>query len=153
MAFELTSTAFREGATIPKKHTCDGADLSVPLSWTEPPERTEAFALIVDDPDAPGRTWVHWVLDDIPGHTRALAEALPPEGVLADGTKQGVNDFGRLGYGGPCPPPGPAHRYVFRLFALDRKSGLGPGATKEQVLRAIEDCTLASAQLTGIYRR
>ena len=153
MAFELKSSSFHEGQAIAKKYTCDGSDVSVPLSWTDPPESTKSYALILDDPDAPSGTWVHWVLYDLPDKARQLREAIPPSGVLDNGAKQGVNDFHKFGYGGPCPPHGPAHRYVFKLYALNRLTGLQPGATKQQLLRAMKGHTLGEAQLTGIYKR
>lgn len=153
MAFEIKSSAFNEGEIIPKKYTCDGQDLSVPLTWTDPPARTQSFALIADDPDAPMGTWVHWVLYDLPAETRQLPEGVPKQETLKDGTKQGMTDFRRIGYGGPCPPSGPAHRYFFKLYAVDRKIGLPPGATKRQVLDTIKGHTLGEAQLMGRYKR
>jgi Raf kinase inhibitor-like YbhB/YbcL family protein len=153
MALELKSSAFRPNAEIPRKHTCDGPDVSPPLAWSEPPAGTQSLALIMDDPDAPVGTWVHWVLYDLPADTRELAEGVPKEAELASGARQGRNDFGRLGYGGPCPPPGPAHRYFFKWYALDRKTGLKSGATKEELLRAMEGHILAQAELVGRYKR
>ena len=153
MAFELKSTAFENGGFIPKKYTCDGSDVSPPLSWTDPPEGTKSLALICDDPDAPMGTWVHWVLFGVPPETRELPEGVPTEKTLSWGGKQGRNDFGRIGYGGPCPPRGPAHRYFFRLYALDTEPDLSPGATKRELLRAIEGHILAEAELIGRYGR
>jgi Raf kinase inhibitor-like YbhB/YbcL family protein len=153
MALELRSSAFPEDGTIAKKYTCDGLDVSVPLSWRNPPEGTKSFALIMDDPDAPSATWVHWVLYDLAAETRQLAEGLPPKEVLDDGAKQGLNDFQRIGYGGPCPPRGPAHRYCFKLFALNRMTGLPSGATKPQLLRAMKGHILGQTQLTATYGR
>jgi hypothetical protein len=153
MAFQLRSSSFHENGTIPKRNTCDGADVSVPLSWTDPPEGVKSFALIVDDPDAPRGTWVHWVLYDLPAETEHLVEDMPRSEILNDGAKQGVNDFGRVGYGGPCPPPGSAHRYFFTLYALDRMTGLKPRATKQAVLHAIKGHTLGQAQWVGVYKR
>ena len=155
MGLSLTSTAFKEGGAIPVKHTCDGADLSPPLEWGGVPQGTVAFALVADDPDAPAGTWVHWVLYDVPATATALPEnvtqvAAPQE--LA-GALQGRNDFRRLGYGGPCPPPGPAHRYFFKLYALASELGLKPGASKLDVERAIKGHVLATAQLMGTYAR
>jgi hypothetical protein len=115
MPFELRSSRFRENGAIAKKYTCDGPDVSVPLNWTDPPDGTKSFALVVDDPDAPSGTFVHWVLYDLPGDARQLAENIPPKRVLDNGAKQGVNDFHKIGYGGPCPPRGPAHRYSSRF--------------------------------------
>src|SRR5881409_1292852 len=111
MAFELESSAFKAGETIPRKHTCDGQDLSPPLAWTEPPAGTKSLALVCDDPDAPTGTWVHWVLWDVPPTARGLPEGVPPSAKLEDGTRQGTNDFKKSGYGGPCPPRGAPHRY------------------------------------------
>jgi hypothetical protein len=153
MAFELRSSSFIDNGMIAKKYTCDGSDISVALSWTGVPEGTESLALIVDDPDAPSGTWVHWVLYDLPGDTQQLPEAIPPGKVLDNGAKQGVNDFHKVGYGGPCPPHGPAHRYIFTLYALDRVIGLQPGSAKQQLIRAMKGHILAQAQLTGVYKR
>lgn len=153
MAFELRSPAFQPDQSIPRKYTCDGPDVSVPLRWTDPPPGTKSFALIVDDPDAPRGTWVHWVLYDLPAETRELPEGLPSQETLPNGAKQGLNDFRRVGYGGPCPPPGPAHRYVFKLYALDSQTNLKPRATKQQLLDAMKGHILAEAQLIGRYQR
>jgi len=153
MALQLTTTAFSRGGTIPKKHTCDGPDVSPALSWNEPPTGTQAFALIMDDPDAPVGTWVHWLLYDLPVGTRALAEAVPKDPELAGGGFQGSNDFRKTGYGGPCPPAGPAHRYFFKLYALAAKTGLKSGATKADLERALKDHILAQAELMGRYQR
>jgi Raf kinase inhibitor-like YbhB/YbcL family protein len=127
--------------------------MSPALSWNTPPEATQSFALILDDPDAPGGTWVHWVLYDLPATERELPTSVPPEGKLPSGARQGRNDFGRTGYGGPCPPPGPGHRYYFRLYALDNKLGLRPGSTRAQVDRSMRGHILAHAELMGGYRR
>jgi len=153
MAFELKSPAFKASQTIPKQYTCEGPDLSPPLSWTDPPQGTRAFALIVDDPDAPMGTWVHWVLYDLPAETLQLPEGVPTKETLSSGAKQGTNDFRRVGYGGPCPPPGPAHRYFFKLYALDQMTGLKSRATKEQLLDAIKGHVLGETQLIGQYKR
>lgn len=153
MAFEIKSPVFAEGENIPKKYTCEGPDLSVPLTWTDPPAGTKSFALIADDPDAPMGTWVHWVLYDIPAEVRQLPEGVSRQETLKDGTRQGVTDFRRIGYGGPCPPPGPVHRYFFKLYAADKKIGLLPGAAKRQVLDAIKGHILGEVQLMGRYKR
>ena len=150
---ELRSSAFRNGADIPVKHTCDGNDSSPPLTWAKAPAETQAFALIVDDPDAPVGTWVHWVIYDLPADARELPEGIATTETLADGSKQGVNDFRKTGYGGPCPPPGPAHRYFFKLYALKAPTGLKPRATKQRLLAAIKEHTLGEAQLMGRYKR
>jgi Raf kinase inhibitor-like YbhB/YbcL family protein len=153
MAFAINSPAFTSGQPIPKKHSCDGSDVSPQLTWTDPPEGTQAFALIADDPDAPRGTWVHWVMYDLPSEARQLPEGVPPNETLPDGTKQGINDSKNTGYGGPCPPPGKPHRYFFKLYAIDKKTGLPPGATKQQLLAAMKDHTLRETQLMGTYKR
>jgi Raf kinase inhibitor-like YbhB/YbcL family protein len=153
MKLELTSTAFREGETIPKQYTGDGKNVSPPLRWSEPPQGTNGFALICDDPDAPRGTWVHWVLYNLPADQRELAEAVPAQDVVGGGARQGKNDFGKLGYGGPAPPPGKPHRYYFKLYALDKLPDLAPGATKEQLVAAMKGHILAEGQLMGRYGR
>lgn len=149
----ITSTAFQEGGKIPDNYTSQGQDISPPLAWSEPPEGTQSFALIMDDLDAPGGTFTHWVIFNIPSNSRGLPEAVSTEDQLSDSTLQGKNDFGRIGYGGPSPPPGPAHRYQFTLYALDRSLDLTAGASKKQVLDAIQGHILARGELTGIYQR
>ncbi|MCX7590232.1 MAG: YbhB/YbcL family Raf kinase inhibitor-like protein [Kiritimatiellae bacterium] len=153
MTFKLASSAFAEGAAIPVKYTGDGPDISPPLTWTDPPAGTKSLVLICDDPDAPVGTWVHWVLYDIPPTTRSLAEGIPTIGTVPGVGKQGKNDFRRLGYGGPAPPPGKPHRYFFKLYAVDVETGLAPGATKTEVLKAIEGHILAETRLMGTYKR
>jgi Raf kinase inhibitor-like YbhB/YbcL family protein len=153
MAFEMTSSAFKQNEAIPKEYTCDGADLSVPLSWKNVPEASKGFALIADDPDAPRGTWVHWVIYDIPVNLRELSAGIGHDESLQNGTRQGKNDFGKIGYGGPCPPSGPAHRYHFRLYALDQMTGLKSKATKQQLLDAVKGHVLAEALLIGTYKR
>jgi Raf kinase inhibitor-like YbhB/YbcL family protein len=153
MSLNLVSAAFEEGQLIPKDYTGDGEDISPPLTWSEPPAGAKSFALLCDDPDAPRGTWVHWVLFNLPADLRDMDEAVPAEGSLANGAKQGKNDFGNLGYGGPAPPRGKPHRYCFKLFALDSMLPLAVGATKEQVLAACKGHVLAEAQLMGKYQR
>jgi Raf kinase inhibitor-like YbhB/YbcL family protein len=153
MKLELTSTAFAEGAAVPKQHTGDGADSSPPLRWSEPPEKTKSFALVCDDPDAPRGTWVHWVLFNVPADTRALREGVPTHETLDTGARQGKNDFGTIGYGGPAPPKGKAHRYFFKLYALDTMLDLPAGVTKEQLLAAMKGHIVAEGQLMGRYQR
>jgi Raf kinase inhibitor-like YbhB/YbcL family protein len=153
MALQLTSTAFSAGEMIPKRFTCNGADVSAPLVWNDAPVGTESFALIVDDPDAPVGTWVHWVLYDLPASTRELAEGVTKQQQLPSGARQGRNDFGRIGYGGPCPPPGKPHRYFFKLYALDAKLNLKAGATKADLERALKGHVLGQAELMGRYGR
>ncbi len=137
---------------IPSQYTCDGSDISPPLGWSSPLAAAKSFALICDDPDAPGKTWVHWVMYDIPAGTSELAEAVKPEGTLPSGAKQGANDFQKIGYGGPCPPSG-THRYFFKLYALDTATSLSPGATKDKLLKVIEGHVVAEGQLMGRYKR
>ena len=153
MAFTLTSRAFTHQGTMPTSCTCDGADSSPPLAWTDPPTGTKSFALITDDPDAPVGAWVHWILYNVPAERRSLTERLPATETLADGARQGLNTFRRIGYGGPCPPPGPAHRYVFTLYALDTLLTLPPKSTKAQVERAMAGHTLARTELIGLFQR
>ena len=150
---QLTTPAFKPGADIPAKFTCDGSDTSPALGWSTPPEGTQSCALVVEDPDAPGRTWVHWVLYDLPSTECELPEGVPPEGKLPSGARQGRNDFGRIDYGGPCPPPGPGHRYDFKLYALDKTLELQAGATRAQLDRSMRGHILAHAELIGRYRR
>mgnify|MGYP001582762548 CR=1 FL=1 len=153
MALAITSPAFAHNTKMPKPYTCEGSEISPPLAWTDPPAGTKSFALINDDPDAPVGTWVHWVIYNIPATSRSLPENVPNTDTLDDGTTQGLNDFRRVGYGGPCPPPGSPHRYFFKLYALDTALELPPKATKAQVERAIEGHGLAQAQLIGLYQR
>lgn len=148
---EIKSAAFQNGGDIPRKHTCDGGDVSPALSWSDAPAATRALAIIVDDPDAPGGTWVHWVLYDLPANAKELPEG--SGGAAApNGAKQGANDFRKMGYGGPCPPGG-THRYYFKLYALDTPTDLKPGATKQQLLAAMKGHVLAEAELVGRYGR
>src|SRR2546425_8573123 len=153
MAFELKSSAFKAGETIPRKHTCDGQDLSPPLAWTDPPPGTKSFALVSDDPDAPGGTWVHWVLYGVPASATGLPEGVRPAPTLDDGSRQGTNDFRRTGYGGPCPPPGAPHRYSFRLYALDSALNLKPRMSKAQLLESVHRHNLGEATLMGRFSR
>ena len=153
MPLRLSSSSFREGARLPPQYTCEGADVSPPLTWSNPPSGIQSFALIMDDPDAPMGTWVHWVLYNLPPTSRGLPEGVPHDPKLEQGGLQGVNDFGRVGYGGPCPPPGPSHRYFFKLYALDVIVSLPPRATKAQLERAMDGHLLAKTQLIGRYQR
>ena len=153
MTIQVTSTAFEDGGTIPTKYTCDGDDVSPPLSWTSIPQGTKSLALICDDPDAPVGTWVHWVIYGLSPHSTGLPEGVPTQRVLADGAKQGINDFRKIGYGGPCPPKGPAHRYFFKVYALDSEIKLEAGATKKELLKAMQNHILAEGQLMGKYQR
>ena len=149
---KVQSAAFSEGNAIPKQYTCDGRDVSPPLSWSGVPAQARSLALICDDPDAPRKTWVHWVLFDLPAGTAELPEAVPPGETTPAGGTQGTNDFRKLGYGGPCPPSG-THRYEYKLAALDAKVGLRGGSTKKELLAAMEGHVLAEAKLTGKYSR
>ncbi len=152
MDIKLTSTAFAEGGMIPRQYTCDGKDMSPPLAWSGVPTTAKTLALISDDPDAPVGTWVHWVLFNLPASVQGLPENVPTTKTLLNGARQGTNDFGRIGYGGPCPPSG-THRYYFKLNALDTELKLDAGATKAQVLKAMEGHVLAQGQLMGRYKR
>ena len=153
MKLTLTSSAFEAGGTIPKKFTCDGPDVSPALNWNDPPAGTQSFALIADDPDAPVGTWVHWVLYDLPATARSFDENVPKQEQLSNGARQGRNDFGKIGYGGPCPPPGKPHRYFFKLYALDAKLNLKAGATKADLEKAMHGHILAQGELMGRYGR
>lgn len=152
MDIKIKSPAFVPGGKIPGKYTCDGMDISPPLAWTSGPEGTKTFALICDDPDAPMGTWVHWVLFNLPADIIEFRENVPPERELESGAKQGTNDFRKIGYGGPCPPGG-THRYYFKLYALDTEINLEAGATKSELLKAMEGHILAEGQLMGRYER
>lgn len=152
MPFEITSAAFTPGDPIPRKYTCDSEDISPPLQWSDPPRDTHSFALIADDPDAPIGTWVHWVLYNLPAEARALPQAVPPDADLADGSRHGNNSWGKLGYGGPCPPGG-THRYFFKLYALDTVLDLVAGASKEHLLKAMEGHILGQTEVMGVYTR
>jgi Raf kinase inhibitor-like YbhB/YbcL family protein len=153
MSFQVTSSAFQPGGDIPSKHTCAGADVSPALNWTDPPDGTQSFALITDDPDAPVGTWVHWVAYDLPASARQLPEGVPKTEAISGGGVQGQNDFRKTGYGGPCPPPGKPHRYYFKLYALNSKLNLKPGATKKTVEQAIAGHVLSQAEVMGRFQR
>ena len=149
----LRCPMFVDGEAIPVEFTCDGEDRSPPLIWHDAPAGAQTFALIVHDPDAPARDWVHWLLYDIPGVRRDLPVSVPARDVVEGIGTQGRNDFGRVGWGGPCPPPGPAHRYRFRLLALDRKVDLRPRAGRGDLLAAAKGHILAEVEITGRYQR
>ena len=153
MTLTVSSSAFHEGAEIPARYTCEGQDISPPLNWSEPPAGTKSIALIVDDPDAPGGVFTHWVLFNLPSQTTELAEAMPAQAELPSGAQQGKTDFGRAGYGGPCPPPGRPHRYQFTVYALDQTLDLKAGASKGELFSAMSGHILAQGRLTGIYQR
>jgi Raf kinase inhibitor-like YbhB/YbcL family protein len=152
-ALRVASDAFEDGKPIPKEFTCDGPDRSPPLHWDGVPERSKALALVVDDPDAPSGNWNHWLIYNMPPATRALGAGVPTNPALGDGSRQGTNDFGKIGYRGPCPPPGSKHRYVFKLYALSAPLELEPGAKRDAVLKAVKEKALAEAEVVGRYGR
>ena len=147
MKIQVTSTAFTDGGTIPTKYTCDGEDISPELVWSEIPEGTRSLVLIMDDPDAPVGTWVHWVLYDLPPEINKISEGEEGIGVA------GISSWNKPGYGGPCPPPGNPHRYFFKLYALDTELYIYPGAAKEAIEKAMLGHVLAEGQLMGLYGR
>ncbi|MBN1270611.1 MAG: YbhB/YbcL family Raf kinase inhibitor-like protein [Kiritimatiellae bacterium] len=150
---ELTvmSAAFAMGAAIPPKYCC--SQVSPPLAWGDLPPGTQSIAVLCDDPDAPAGDWVHWVIFNLPADTTKLDEGVPKSAKLPNGAVQGVNDYGRNGYDGPCPPPGARHRYAFKVFALDTRLALGPTAEKSDLLKAIKGHVLAQGELTGTGKR
>ncbi len=149
---KVESAAFAHEGMIPKKYTCDGENISPPLKWEGIPENAKSIAIICDDPDAPMGTFVHWVLYDLPADINELPEGIPPEKILENGAKQGINDFRKIGYGGPCPPFG-THRYFFKIYALDTVLNLEPGLTKSQLLKKMEGHIIAYGELMGKYKR
>jgi len=153
MNFKISTTSFPADGIIPKRYTCDGEDGSPALSWGGAPQATKAFALIADDPDAPVGTWTHWLAWNIPASTNQLSEGVSKDAQLADGARQGVNDFGRIGYNGPCPPPGKPHRYFFKLYALDSVLDLKPGASRKELEAAMRGHVLHQIELMGRYGR
>jgi len=150
--FTITTAAFAPGTAVPSVHTCDGADTSPPLAWSGAPAGTKAFALVVHDPDAPAGDWLHWVAWNIPAAVHALPEGIPKKELLPDGMRQGKNDFGKTGYGGPCPPSG-THHYVFALYAIDAMLSLPASAPRDQIEKEIRAHLLAEAEVTGTYQR
>lgn len=153
MALTLSSPAFKAGETIPKEFSCEGADKSPHLKWSDVPEGTQSFVMIMDDPDAPVGTWDHWILFDIPANTMELPSGISHDPELSNGSRSGLNSWMKHGYGGPCPPPGGPHRYFFKLYALDKKLELPATSTKAQVESAMKGHILAESQLMGIYSR
>lgn len=153
MKLEVASSSFPADGTIPRKFTCDADDRSPELHWSKLPSGTKSIALIADDPDAPVGTWVHWVLFNLPPDTQSLPEGVPKKESLDNGALQGTNDFGNVGYGGPCPPPGKPHRYFFKLYALDSNLNLKSGAKKADVERAMKGHVLAQGEFMGRYGR
>ncbi len=152
MAITVTSTAFDQGGTIPARYTCDGEDQSPPLQWQGLPQDTQSIALISDDPDAPMGTWVHWVIWNIPAQMTGLEENMASDKTLPNGIYQGMTDFQRHGYGGPCPPSG-THRYYFKVYALDTKLDIANRSTKADLLNAMEGHILDQGELMGKYKR
>ena len=153
MSLSISSAAFSEGIRIPVQYTCEGEDISPPLSWSDAPEGTKSFVLICDDPDAPMGTWDHWLIYNIPADSEELAEGIPTEESLTDGSKHGLNSWGNTNYGGPCPPPGNPHRYFFKLYALDTILSLTGDATKSLIENAMQGHILEEAQLMGTFSR
>ena len=151
--FSISSTSFSNGGEIPKKFSCDGPDVSPQLSWTEPPAGTATFALLVDDPDAPAGNWNHWAIWNLPASARSLSEGVGKSRRLSDGSQQGMNDFKKVGYDGPCPPANKPHHYHFQLFALDRKLSLTGDAGKPELEGAMKGHILAQAEWVGTFRR
>ena len=149
----ISADGFKEGGTIPDEFTCNGKDISPSLSWEGIPAGTKSISLIMDDPDCSEGTFVHWVLYNIPPETRKMPKGIPHNKTLADGSMQGMTDFGRAGYGGPCPPPGKPHRYYFKVYALDIILVLPPAVSKNQLENAMKGHILASGELTGKYQR
>lgn len=153
MAIEIKSSAFTHSNSIPAQHLCDSDDVSPKLSWSGIPEGTKTNAVIMDDPDAPGGTWVHWVVYGISTDDYGLPEGVPPLDTLDGGARQGKNDFGRTSYGGPCPPRGGPHRYFFKVYAVDDNLVLGPGDTKAELVREMDGSVLEQGELMGRYTR
>jgi Raf kinase inhibitor-like YbhB/YbcL family protein len=153
VAFTISSPSFQPAGEIPKKFTCDGADVSPELHWSAAPADSVSFALIADDPDAPAGTWTHWLFFDIPASTATLPEGVSKVDEVPSGGGQGRNDFRKIGYGGPCPPPGKPHRYFFRLYAIDRMLNLKAGASRNELEQAMQGRVLAVAELMGTYHR
>ncbi len=151
--FALFSSAFKAGESIPKRYTADGSNVSPELSWTAIPAGTKSFALICEDPDAPSGTWIHWIIYDIPAGKTTLPQAITNQATLADQTKQGINSFRRVGYGGPSPPPGSVHRYFFRLYALNDLFGYESAMTLYKFREFVQRHKLAEAETMGTYRR
>lgn len=153
MALTLSSSSFLNGGVIAKKFTCDGEDVSPALAWNEPPAGTKSFALLADDPDAPVGNWNHWTMWNVPPESHGLPEGVSKAAQLPGGSEQGLNDFHKLGYNGPCPPPGKPHRYYFKLFALDTKLTLKEKSAKRELEAAMKGHVLAQAEWMGRYGR
>jgi Raf kinase inhibitor-like YbhB/YbcL family protein len=155
MVIQVLSTVFDDGGPIPPKYSCEGSNISPPLNWDLsqlPIPNGGSMAIICDDPDAPGGTWIHWVIFNLPPETRSLPEMVMPREQLENGAKQGANSWGNIGYSGPCPPSG-THRYYFKVYVLDIKLDLPAGTTKGELLKAMEGHVLDEGQLMGTYTR
>jgi Raf kinase inhibitor-like YbhB/YbcL family protein len=153
MGIKIISEVFDEGNMIPETYTCDNINISPSLRWDTLPERTISFAILCEDPDAPVGIWTHWIVFNIPPNVMELPAGLKKEEKLENGITQGINDFGYAGYGGPCPPSGPAHRYFFRIYALDTTLNLGPRVKRDEFLKALNENILDEGHLMGLYKR
>ena len=153
MPFTISTSSFQNGGEIPKKFTCDAADVSPEFSWSDVPAGSVTVAMIADDPDAPAGTWTHWILYGLPAAITHLPEGVPKIDELPSGGRQGRNDFHKIGYGGPCPPPGKTHRYFFKLFALDSKLSLKAGVGRNELEQAMKGHILGRTEWMGKYGR
>jgi len=151
-AITLISNAFKDGGNIPDEYTCDNKNISPQLAWSDIPDKTVSYAVICDDPDAPSKVWVHWVVFNIPSNIHELNKNIPQGSQIHDGIRQGINDSGKSGYSGPCPPGG-THRYFFKIYALDKILDSGIGTTKDQLIKMMEGHILGQGQLIGLYKR
>lgn len=149
----VTSKTVKEGASVPVNHTADGKDVSPEITWEKGPAETKTYAVTVEDPDAPNGLWFHWIVFNIPAETTQFKENMPKKPTFKDGTTQGTNDFDKVGYNGPAPPKGKAHHYNFKVFALDQKLDLKPGAKKDELYGAMKGHVVAKGSLTGTYQR
>ncbi len=152
MDIKLTSTAFADNGIIPSKYTCDGINVSPPLSWRTDAQGIKSFVLVCDDPDAPAGDWAHWIIYDMPANVREIREDCNANRNLPDGAQMGINDFHKIAYGGPCPPSG-THRYHFKIYAVDKILHLKAGAPKREVLEAMDKHIIAEGLLIGKYKR
>ena len=153
MSFALETKAFPKEGDIPARYTCGGEDISPALAWSGAPQGTKSFVLIVDDPDAPSGTFTHWIVYDLPANARGVPENVAKSDDLSGGGRQGRNDFRRVGYGGPCPPPGKPHRYFFRLHALNSTLNLPAGANRKDVENAMRGHVIGQAEIMGKFAR
>ncbi|MCX5657987.1 MAG: YbhB/YbcL family Raf kinase inhibitor-like protein [Candidatus Omnitrophica bacterium] len=147
------SPTFENNIRLPEKYTCQGINVSPPLVWANVPDKTRSIAVICEDPDALRGVWIHWLVYDIPPESRKLEEAIPLNGILGNGAKQGLNDFGNIGYQGPCPPSGKEHRYFFKLYCLDKRLNLAPGITKSILLKEMEGHIISESKLINTWGR